>query len=157
VEGKKKGKNCQNHSRKSALISSSEATEPERKGPEKIRFRCRKPGYIKANCRNTLSREGCRRKNTSGGAYGQGGAHESYQRRSGRGRGAYQQGREWQQRSEGDQSHDIKYENTDSFNAEVVKEVGNSQVEMIINENRKVEWILDSRCTDHDNKQRVIL
>jgi len=44
---------------------------------------------------------------------------------------------------------DTNYENTGSFNAEVVKEIRNSQVEVNISENGKVEWILDSGCTDH--------
>jgi len=36
-----------------------------------------------------------------------------------------------------------------SFNAEVVKEIKNSQAEINVSKNLKVEWILDSRCTDH--------
>jgi len=36
---------------------------------QKICFGCGKPGHIKANCRNTWSREGSRRKKASGGAY----------------------------------------------------------------------------------------
>jgi len=35
------------------------------------------------------------------------------------------------------------------FNAEVVKEIRNNQVEVNVSENGKVEWILDSGCTDH--------
>jgi len=73
----------------------------------------------------------------------------SYQRRGGKGRGTYQRGREWQQRGEEDRCHDTNYENTGSFNAEVVKEIKNSQVEVNVSENGKVEWILDSGCTDH--------
>jgi len=146
-EEREKENNCQNHSRKSAL--KSERKEPERKEPEKIYFGCGKPRHIKGNCRNTWLTEGSRRKNASGGAYEQGGAHQSYQRRGGRGRGTYQRDRGWQQRGEGDRRHDINYENTGSFNAEVIKEIRNSQVEVNVSENGKVEWILDSGCTDH--------
>jgi len=58
-------------------------------------------------------------------------------------------GRGWQQRSEGDRHHDNNYENMGSFNVEIVKEIRNSQVEVNISENGKVEWILDSGCIDH--------
>jgi len=135
-ETREKENNCQNQIKKSAL--KSERKEPERREPEKICFGCGKPGHIKANCRNTWSREGSRRKNASGGAYGQGGAHQSYQRRGGRGRGTYQRGRGWQQRGEGDRRHDTNYENAGSFNVEVVKEIRNSQVEVNVRENGKV-------------------
>jgi len=70
--------------------------------------------------------------------------------------GAYKQGREWQECSEGDRSHDTNYENTGLFNIEVLKEVRNSQVEVNINENGNVEWILDSGCTDHDNNKQTL-
>jgi len=45
--------------------------------------------------------------------------------------------------------HDTNYENMGSFNAEIVKKIRNSQVEVNVSENGKVEWILDSGCTDH--------
>jgi len=106
-------------------------------------------GHIKANCRNTWSTEGSRRKNATERAYGQGGAHQSYQRRGNRGRGTYQRGREWQQRGEGNRRHDTNDENAGSFNVEVVKEISNNQVEVNVSENGIVEWILDSGCTDH--------
>jgi len=86
-ETRKKEDNCQNHNRKSTL--KSKRKEPEQKEPEKICFGCGKSGHIKANCRNTWSKEGSRSKNNSGEAYGQGGAHQSYQRRGGRGRSTY--------------------------------------------------------------------
>jgi len=109
----KKENNCQIHTKKSALKS-------ERKEPEKICFGCRKSGHIKANCRNTWSREDFRRKSATEEAYGQGGAHQSYQGRGGRGRGTYQRGRGWQQHGEGNRRHDTDDENTGSLNAEVV-------------------------------------
>jgi len=46
-------------------------------------------------------------------------------------------------------TYDTNYENTGSFNAEVVKRIRNSQEEVNVSENGKVEWILDSGCTDH--------
>jgi len=79
-EAKDKENNCQIHTKKDALKS-------ERKEAEKIYFGCGNSGHIKANCRNTWSREGFRRKNATGEAYGQGGAHQSYQQRGGRSRG----------------------------------------------------------------------
>jgi len=79
-EAREKENNYQIHIKKSAL-------KFEHKESEKICFGCGKPGHIKANCRNTWSRKGSRRNNASGGAFGQGGAHQSYQRRGGRGRG----------------------------------------------------------------------
>jgi len=44
--------------------------------------------------------------------------------------------------------------NTGSFNAEVVKEIINSQVEVNVSENGKVEWILDSGCRYHIIKNK---
>jgi len=73
-KARNKEKNCLIHTNKSALKSE----------PEKICFGCGKPGHIKANCRNTWSAEESRRNNTTERAYGQG-AHQSYQRRGGRG------------------------------------------------------------------------
>jgi len=141
-EAREKENNCQIHIKKSALKS-------EGIGSEKICFGRGKPGHIKANCRNTWSREGFSRNNARGGAYGQGNAHQSYQRRGGRGRDTYQRGRGWQQRGKGDRRHDTNYENTGSFNAEIIKEIRNSQVEVNVSENGKVESILDSGCKDH--------
>jgi len=104
-----------------------------------------KPGHIKANCRNTWLRERSRRINASRRAYGQGDAHQSYQRRP-RHISARQRMTE---RSEGDRCRDTNYKNTGSFNTEVVKEIRNSQVEINVRGNGKVEWILDNGCTDH--------
>jgi len=145
-EAREKENNCQNHSRKSAL--KSERKELECKEPEKICFGCGNPGHIKANCRNTWSRKVSRRKNACGGTYEQGGAHQSYQQRD-RGRSTYEGGRGRLQRGKGDRGHDTNYENTGSFNAEVVTEIRNSQVEVNVSQNGKVEWILDSECIDH--------
>jgi len=108
-EAREKENNCQNHSRQSALKSKRKESECKL---EKTCFGCRKPGHIKANCKNTWSREGSRRKNASGGAYGQGGAHQSYQRCGDRGRSTYQRGRGRLQHSEGNRGHDTNYENT---------------------------------------------
>jgi len=83
-EARNREKNCLTHTKKSALKS-------ERKEPEKICFGCGKPGHIKANCRNTWSTEGSRRNNATERAYGPGGAHQSYQRRGGTGRGTARQ------------------------------------------------------------------
>jgi len=142
-EAREKGDNGQNQNSKSSF-------KTERKDPEKTCFGCGKPGHIKANCRNTWSRENSRKNSASGGAYGYGSAHQSYQRRGGstRGRGSYRRGRGWQQRSEGDRRHDTNYENMGSFCSEVVKNsIG--QVEANVSENNRIEWILDSGCTDH--------
>jgi len=141
-EAKNKENNCLTHTNKNAL-------KLERKEPEKICFGCGKPGHIKANCRNTWSTKGSRKKNATERAYGQRGAHQSYQRRGSRGRSTYQRGRGWQQRGEGNRHHDTNDEKAGSFNAEIVKEISNSQVEVNVTENGIVEWILDSGCTDH--------
>jgi len=54
-------------------------------------------------------------------------------------RGTYEVHRGWQQRDEGNRRYDTNYENTGSFNAEVVKEIRNNQVEVNVSENGKVE------------------
>jgi len=36
-----------------------------------------------------------------------------------------------------------------SFNAEIIKEIRNSQVEVNVSENGKVKWISDSGCKDY--------
>jgi len=86
-EAREKGDNSQNQNRKSTF-------KTEQKDSEKTCFGCGKPGNIKANCRNTWSKENSRRNSASGGAYGHGSAHQSYRRRGGstRDRGSYQRG-----------------------------------------------------------------
>jgi len=44
---------------------------------------------------------------------------------------------------------DTNNENTGSLNAEIIKKIRISQVEVNVSENGKVEWILDSGCIDH--------
>jgi len=141
-EARNKEKDCLTHTNKSAFKS-------ERQEPEKVCYRCGKPGHFKANCRNIWSTQGFRRNNATERTYGQGGAHQSYQRRGGRGRGTFQRGRGWQQRGEGNRRHNTKDKNVGSFNAEILKEINNSQLEVNVSENGTVEWILDSGCTDH--------
>lgn len=121
-----------------------------RKDSEKTCYGCGKPEHIKTNYKNTWSIENSRKNSASGGAYGQGGAYQSQQRCGGNARGRYGRGtsQRWQQRSEGDRHHD-NYESMGSFCTEIVERDRNRQIEANVSENNKIEWILDSGCTDH--------
>lgn len=126
-------------------------------------FECGKFGHFKKDCRNIRTRG----RGTRGGAHWQGGARnpqaqqqQQTQHFRGRGRrggqrGYYSRGRGGQQHGDGSRQYDARYsENvsdqiaTDAFITEVNRD-DECDVKMYACDTNKIEWILDSGCSDH--------
>ena len=119
-------------------------------------FGCGIRGHLKKNCRN-LWKEG-----DNGGAQWQESARQQqpqqYRGCGGRGNGQRGQGRGWQPRADGTSQHDARYTYNEGYEGNDLgtfltqleqKNDGISETVVYNCDKGKIEWILDSGCSDH--------